>query len=75
MASSKPSDKEKDFVASAPPWVIIPYSEYEKVVNMAQEVAEIKAQYARLQEQYTAIRGMFSECLTAIGEIREYVSD
>jgi len=68
-------DNDKNFVASAPPWVIIPYSEYEKVVNMAQEVIEIKAQYARLQEQYTAIRGMFSECLQAIAEIREYVTD
>lgn len=67
--------KESDFVASAPPWVIIPYSEYEKVVNMAHEVEEIKAQYARLQDQYTAIRGMFSECLDVVREIREFVRD
>lgn len=68
-------DKEKDFVASAPPYVVIPYSEYEKVVNMAHEVEEIKAQYERLQEQYTAIRGMFGECLEKIAEIRDYVTD
>lgn len=67
--------KEKDFVASAPPWVIIPYSEYEKVVNMAYELEEIKSQYARLQEQYTAIRGMFSECLETVREIRDFVRD
>ena len=68
-------DKEKDFVASPPPWVIIPYSEYEKVVNMAHEVEEIKAQYARLQDQYASIRGMFLECLETIREIREWVKD
>ena len=65
----------KDFVASAPPYVVIPYSEYEKVVNMANEVIEIKRQYERLQDQYTCIRGMFAECLDKIKEIREYVTD
>lgn len=67
--------KEKDFVASAPPWVIIPYSEYEKVVNTAQKVATIEAQNARLLEQYTAIQGMFYECMEKIGEIRKFVMD
>lgn len=67
--------ENKTFVASAPLQVIIPYSEYEKVVNMAHEVEAIKAQYLRLQEQYTAIRGMFAECLEKIGEIRDYVTD
>lgn len=68
-------DKANNFVASAPPYVVIPYSEYEKVVNMANEVIEIKRQYERLQEQYTNIRGMFSECLDKIKEIRDYVTD
>ena len=67
--------KEKDFVASAPLQVIIPYSEYEKVVNMAHEVEEIKRQYGRLQEQYAAIRGLFQECLDVVREIREFVRD
>lgn len=71
----KNKDIENHFVASAPPWVIIPYSEYEKVVNMAHEVEEIKAQYAQLREQYSAIRGMFSECLDKIKEIRDYVGN
>lgn len=66
---------DKNFVASPPPYVIIPYSEYEKVVNMAHEVEEIKAQYERLQEQYAAIRGMFSQCLDKIEEIRDYVGN
>lgn len=68
-------DKEKDFVASPPPYVVIPYAEYEKVVNMANEVIEIKRQYDRLHEQYAAIRGLFQECLDVVREIREWVKD
>ena len=66
---------ENNFVASPPPYVVIPYSEYEKVVNMANEVIEIKRQYDRLQEQYAAIRGLFQECLDVVREIREFVKD
>ena len=67
--------KDKDFVASSQLQVIIPYSEYEKVVNMACEVEEIKKQYSRFEEQYAAIRGMFFECLEKIAEIRDFVTD
>lgn len=66
---------ENNFVASPPPYVVIPYSEYEKVVNMANEVVEIRTQYKRLQEQYTSIQGMFCECLDVVREIREFVKD
>lgn len=64
-----------DFVASAPPYVVIPYSEYEKVVKMAHELEEMKKVMNRLDEQYTAIRGMFSECLDKIKEIQDFVKD
>ena len=55
--------------------VLIPYSDLEKMVNMAIKVEQIEEQYARLQEQYAAIRGMFSECLDKIKEIREFVGN
>lgn len=55
--------------------VLIPYSDLEKMVNMAIKVEQIEEQYARLQEQYAAIRGMFSECLEKIKEIREFVGN
>lgn len=55
--------------------VIIPYKDLEQMVNMSKELVEIRAQYARLQDQYTAIRGMFSECLDAIAEIRDFVGN
>lgn len=55
--------------------VLIPYKDLEKMILMSRELTEIKAQYARLEDQYTAIRGMFSECLEKIAEIREYVGN
>lgn len=68
-------DKEEDFVASPPLQVIIPYSEYEKVVRMAQEVEEMKKLCKRMDERYAAITGMFAECLEEMRKIREYVMD
>ena len=55
--------------------VLIPYSDLEKMVNLAKKVEVIEEQYARLQDQYAAIRGMFSECLEKIKEIREFVGN
>lgn len=68
-------EKKNDFVASERLQVIIPYSDYEKMVHMAYELEELKDQFARIQEQYSAIRGMFSECLEKIKEIQEFVKD
>lgn len=55
--------------------VLIPYKDLEAMVKMAQELQEIRDQYSRLQEQYVAIRGMFSECLEKIAEIRDFVGN
>ena len=55
--------------------VLIPYRDLVKIAEMAKEVEVIKAQYDRLQDQYAAIRGMFSECLDKIQEIRDFVKD
>ena len=66
---------ERDFVASDKLQVIIPYSDFEKMIKAVYEMEEMKRQYARLEEQYNAIRGMFSQCLDIVQEIREYVKD
>lgn len=55
--------------------VLIPYKDLVKMVEVANKVEQIELQYARLQEQYAAIRGMFSECLDKIKEIRDFVGD
>ena len=68
-------DEKNDFVASDRLQVIMPYSDYEKVVHMAQELEEMKRQFSRIQDQYSAIRGMFSECLEKIQEIQKFVKD
>ena len=53
--------------------VLIPYRDLEKMVEVAKKVESIELQYARLQDQYAAIRGMFSERWDNIAEIREFV--
>lgn len=55
--------------------VLIPYRDLVKIAEMAQKVEIIESKYDRLLEQYTAIRGMFSECLDKIKEIQEFVRD
>ena len=55
--------------------VLIPYSDLVKMVHLAKKVEHIEDQYVRLLDQYVAIRGMFSECLEKIKEIREFVGN
>lgn len=55
--------------------VLIPYQDLVKMVEVANKVELIEQQYARLQEQYAAIRGMFSECIDKIQEIRNFVGN
>lgn len=55
--------------------VLIPYRDLVKIAEMAQNVEAIEAKYKRLEDQYVAIRGMFSECLEKIAEIRDWVKD
>lgn len=55
--------------------VLIPYKDLVKMVEVAKKVEHIEEQYSRLQDQYAAIRGMFSECLEKIAEIRDFVGN
>ena len=55
--------------------VLIPYCDLVKIAEMAKNYEVMQAQYNRLEEQYAAMRGMFSEVLEVVREIREYVRD
>lgn len=68
--------KDKELFCSPENYsVLIPYRDLVKIADMAQQVEVILAQNKRLEEQYAAIRGMFSECLQKIAEIQEWVKD
>lgn len=69
-----PKDKE-EFCCPENYSVLIPYRDLVRIAEMAQKVEVIEAKYIRLEEQYGAIRGMFSECLEKIMEIRDWVKD
>lgn len=55
--------------------VIIPYTDLEKMIYVVDRLEKIEKNQARLDEQYAAIRGMFSECLEVVREIRDFVKD
>ena len=65
----------ENFVDPSKLSVIIPYSDLEKFMNLARDMEVMKAQYSRMQEQYSAIYGMFSEVLQIVRETREFVKD
>ena len=65
----------ENFVDPSKLSVIIPYSDLEKFINLARDMEVMKAQYTRMQEQYSAIYGMFSEVLQIVRETREFVKD
>lgn len=65
----------KPFVSPEKYMVLIPYSDLERMANMAQEMEEMKRCCARMEEQYTAIRGMFSEVLEVVKDIQDFVKD
>lgn len=66
---------KENFVAPDKIQVIIPYSDLEKMVQMSARVEEIERYIKRMDEQYAAIRGMFSECLEKIADIQKFVQD
>lgn len=68
-------DSKKDFVAHDRIQVIIPYSDLEKIFHSLQRMDDMEKYIKRLDEQYAAIRGMFSECIEKIGEIQRFVQD
>ena len=55
--------------------VLIPYRDLLKIAEMAKNYEQILAQNKRIEEQYAAMRGMFSEVLEICRETREYVKD
>ena len=67
--------QQDNFVAPDRYHVIIPYSDLEKMMNVVDRLDKIEKNQQRLDEQYAAIRGMFSECLEVVREIRDWVRD
>lgn len=55
--------------------IIIPYSDFSKIADMAKNYEAILGSIKRTEEQYAAMRGMFSECLDTVREIRDFVRD
>ena len=51
-------------------YVNIPFSDLNKLVNHLGELDEMKADNARLRREMDGLRNLYSELLTAFGELR-----
>ena len=49
--------------------ILIPYRDFENLVNMAAEFEEMKRLYAKMEERLAANQNMFSEVLEKVGDI------
>lgn len=68
-------DEKSPFCAVENYGILIPYSDFIKIAEMAKNFELIEARCKHMEEMYTGIYGMFSECLDKIREIREFVAD
>ena len=69
-------DKEKEpFCGVENYGILIPYTDFIKIAEMAKNFELIEARYKRMEEMYSGIYGMFSECLKKIAEIEKFVRD
>ena len=69
------ADDKSTFCAVENYGILIPYSDFIKIAEMAKNFELIEARCKHMEEMYTGIYGMFSECLDKIREIREFVAD
>ena len=53
--------------------VIIPYRDFENLVNVARELEEMKKLYRQQELRYAAMQDMFRECMEKIAEINRYL--
>lgn len=53
--------------------VIIPYREYERMVNSARKIERILAYAKQMERQYDALHMMYRECLNKLAEINKYL--
>ena len=52
---------------------IIPYDDLENLLEAARKIDEMENKYKRLEEQYLAIRQLYSEILERVAEIDRYL--
>lgn len=53
--------------------VLIPYSDFVKLVESGKKIDILTQEYKRLLDQVDALRSMYTEALIKIGEIERYL--
>ncbi len=64
---------KKNFVDSSKYSILIPYSDFEKIMEMARKVDDMEKKYKHMEDMYVAMQEMFREALDKIAEINRYL--
>ncbi len=62
---------KKDFVHPETYSILIPYSDFIKLVDMASKVDEMEKKYKHMEDMYVAIQEMWREALEKIADIQD----
>lgn len=60
---------KQDFCCVGDYQIIIPYRDFEKMVQSANKIEHIEKMYATMEQRYTAMQELYREALQKIAEI------
>lgn len=66
-------DSSKRFCSADDFFVVIPYKDFEALVNVARNYDSLFQKVQRIEEQLDSLRRMYFEALERIGEISRYL--
>ncbi len=64
---------KKDFVHPESYSILIPYSDFIKLVEMASKVDEMEKKYKHMEDMYVSIQEMWREALEKIADIQDLI--
>ena len=55
--------------------IVIPYRDFVKIVEIANNFEVLVAKYKRMEEKYEAMYGLYSEILEKVADVKAFVGD
>lgn len=67
--------RKKNFVDPSKYGVLIPYSDFSKLVEIVENYGEMEARCERMEKMYQALKSQFNECLFRLKELDRQLQD
>lgn len=64
---------KKEFCSPENYSIVIPYKDFEKMVESARKIEQIEATCKRMEERNAAMQNMYSELLQKVAELNRYL--